>query len=66
VKIDQLRGNRGSMLVAKETGLLRAKRHHPFGLNLNLVLFIPPRKSLFTHGKKFMGKKKEIYFYPKG
>ena len=40
------------------------KRHHQLGVNLNLVLFIP-KMILFTHGKKFFGKKKQIWFYPK-
>jgi len=30
--------------VGKETSLLGAKRHHPFGVNLNLVLFIPQER----------------------
>jgi len=66
VKIDQLRGNRGSRSVVKETNLLGAKRHHPFGVNLNLVLFIPQERVFLPTVKSFWSKKKEIYFYPKG
>jgi len=52
--------------VVKETSLLRAKRHHPFGVNLNLVLFISQERVFLAMVKSFWGKKKEIYFYLKG
>jgi len=52
--------------VRKETSLLGAKRHHPFRVNLNLVLFIPQERVFLPTVKSFWGKKKEIYFYPKG
>jgi len=51
--------------VVKETSLLGAKRHHPFGVNLNLDLFIPQERVFLSTVKSFWGKR-VIYFYPKG
>jgi len=51
--------------VAKETNHFGVKRRHPFGVNLNLVLFIPQERVFLPTVKSFWGKKKQIYFYPK-
>jgi len=66
VKIDQLWGNKGLRLVVKEIRLLRVKKHHSFGVNLNLVLFIPQERVFLPTVKSFWSKKNQIYFYPKG
>jgi len=52
--------------VAKESSFLEEKRHHPFGVNVNVVLFIPQERVFLSTVKSFSGKKKHIYFYPKG
>jgi len=51
--------------MAKETSLLRVKRHHSFGVNLNLVLFIPQEIVFLPTVKSFWGKKKQFTFTPK-
>jgi len=53
-------------MAAKESSLLGVKRHHPFGVNVNVVLFIPQERVFLPTIKKNWGKKKHIYFYPKG
>jgi len=50
----------------KRPAFLGAKRHHPFGVNLNVVLFIPQERVFLPTVKSFWGKKKQIYFYPEG
>jgi len=52
--------------VGKEISLLEAKRYHPFGVNLNPVLFIPQERVFLSTVKSFRDKKKQIYFYPNG
>jgi len=52
--------------LAKESSLFGAKRHHPFEVNVNVVLFIPQERVFLPTVKSFWGKKKQIYFYPKG
>jgi len=56
--------------VGKETSLIAVKRHHLFGVNLNLVLFIPQERvflsTVIPTVKSFRDKKKQIYFYPNG
>jgi len=41
--------------VAKETSLLGAKRHHPFGVSVNVVLFIPQERVFLPTVKRLSG-----------
>jgi len=51
----QLRGNKGSKSVAKEINLLGAKRHHLFGVSVNVVLFIPQERVFLPTVKRLSG-----------
>jgi len=39
--------------VVKETNLLGVKRHHPFGVSVNVVLFIPQERVFLPTVKRF-------------
>jgi len=41
--------------VAKETSVLGAKRHHPFGVSVNVVLFMPQERVFLPTVKRLSG-----------
>jgi len=52
--------------VAKEINLLGAKRHHPFGVSVNVVLFIPEERVLLPTVKRLSGLKEANLYLPRG